>query len=326
MLRPTLTRLYSFSKNHSLKFLFCLSFLSLGLFVHAQKNETYEEIDKLIAAEDFKKAEKALKVALKSNPDNASYHILAGRIYMFTQRGQDAFQSLSKAIALDPKSAEAYYERSVLYALLEDFAGCVQDANEALKRTTNDSLLQWIRLNRGTCYTPLQRFDDAMIDYDWILEKDSNNIGALNDKAMLLETLGRKEDGVLLMKRIIALEPESYYGYLNLGFLLSSLERYEEALPYFNQSLELLPKQPFALNNLGYCLFKLGRIEEAKNNIEQSLKELPQNSYAYRNLALIAIEEGQMEEACKHLSLAIAYNFTTLYGSEVKELKEKYCR
>lgn len=86
----------------------------------------------------FSAALRDLKKLAKLRPDLPEVYILAGRAYRQKKQYDDnplynqAIRNYSRAISLEPGSAEAYFERGVCYALLNAWSEAVDDWDRAL--------------------------------------------------------------------------------------------------------------------------------------------------------------------------------------------------
>jgi len=74
-----------------------------------------------------------------------------------------ALAGFNTALALNPKSALAYYNRGNVHYAKGDFAAAISDFSEALRL---DPKLPYAHMNRGNALSNLGRFDEALQDLD----------------------------------------------------------------------------------------------------------------------------------------------------------------
>jgi tetratricopeptide (TPR) repeat protein len=99
-----------------------------------------------------------------------------------------------------------------------------------------------LRYERATIYERLDQLALMEKDFRHVLNKDTNNIAALN----------------------------------GLGYLLTiRTTRYGEAYTLIRQALELSPEDPSIIDSMGWVLFKLGRIEEAITHLQKAYEQFP---------------------------------------------------
>ncbi|MDH4034567.1 MAG: tetratricopeptide repeat protein, partial [candidate division Zixibacteria bacterium] len=138
-----------------------------------------------------------------------------------------ALRCYTRAIDLDPDSAETYCNRGNAYDSLMRYGDALKDYRKAIRLDPNDAD---IYLNRGNTYSTLERFEEALEDYSAALK----------------------------------LEPDDAYVYGQRGFVLHRLERYEEALRDYDMALKLAPDDANTFHhNRGDAFFELGRYDAA---------------------------------------------------------------
>ena len=99
-----------------------------------------------------------------------------------------------------------------------------------------------LRYERATIYERLDQLALMEKDFRHVLNKDANNVAALN----------------------------------GLGYLLTiRTTRYGEAYTLIRQALELSPEDPSIIDSMGWVLFKLGRIEEAITHLQKAYEQFP---------------------------------------------------
>lgn len=284
---------------------------------------------KVLSYSNKKKHKKALSTiekAIALNGKKSTYVITKGQIlYEINEDIGEFFSYLGKAVKVEPNSAIPLIERAYYYEKINRFQDAIMDYNDAIKLAKVDSVKKTIYINRGGLFTKLQKPELGYADLTKAQEIDSNDVGMLNNLAIALDDLGRKDECFDALKRIVEIDSVFAPAWVNLGFHASLRERYEEALEYLNQADKLSPNEAYTLNNRGYVKFKLKDIKGALNDINKSIELNSNNSYAYRNKALIYLSEKKMDTACENLQLAKDKGFSLYYGEEVNDLIKKHC-
>ena len=234
----------------------------------------------------FKKAYKNIKIAIKLDPKNFDY--MLQEIVTLNNEGQ-LDVALSKFDFL-PEEYQAQYttQQTKAWTLFE--LGRIEQAKDIyeklLTQNQNDSNNL---LCIAECY---QKLEDESNSYHYTklaLENDDQNPTALN----------------------------------NFGYKLLILEQYNRAIPFFKQSILIDPNHAFAYNNLGFAYLRTGKLNLAFKYINKSIKLDDKNSYALKNLALCFVEENKIDNAILNLTLAKELGYKKLYGNEVEELLNK---
>jgi tetratricopeptide (TPR) repeat protein len=298
-----------------------------GTFAQSKKKRS-EALDKAKAEGNYPEALRLINENIDKEPKNEWNYIERSQLYLEMGKAEDAYLNAEKAIIINPANGECYNTLGSIFQAVGDFENAEKCYTKAYDITPPDSTrirMAYI-LNRSTALGHMRKFDDAykyaMVAYN----ADSNDIGVLNNLAALLDDVGKQEEGMRLLKKVVMLDSTFIGGYINIGFKYSQMGEYEKSLPYFDKAIALDPKTGITYNNRGYSKLKLGRLEDALKDVNHSLELYPGNSYAYRNRALIYIAMKRMNMACADIEKALAEGFTTTYGDEVEKLKAANCK
>lgn len=94
----------------------------------------------------------------------------------------------------------------------------------------------------------------------------------------------RYGEAAKMFQQVIALAPDNYRGYSNLGVVYLYEARYSEAIPLFQRALEIQPSAD-AYSNLGTTYFYLRKFVEAARAFTQAVKLNDRNYEMWGNLA-----------------------------------------
>ena len=102
---------------------------------------------------------------------------------------------------------------------------------------------------------------DAMKFYDRMLTLEPKNTEALLKKGHALGKLGRYEQAILYYDKVLEKE-HNLLAVLNKGLACHYIEKYDEAITCYNIVLDEKPDNPTALYNKSSSLVKSNRIKE----------------------------------------------------------------
>ncbi|MBA3857367.1 MAG: hypothetical protein C0507_10710 [Cyanobacteria bacterium PR.3.49] len=112
----------------------------------------------LFGTGQFDEAQKALDKGVALNPRNAELFYMRGVLYSTMKRFDLALADMDQAIALNPNSAFYYVARGTLYSNQNKYDLAIKDYDQALRyEPRNDSA----RVNKEYCQTELQKIADA---------------------------------------------------------------------------------------------------------------------------------------------------------------------
>lgn len=300
------------------------TFLSFSSFSQT-KTDPLQKARELKDSGQFNDALREVKQLLIQAPNNADYYDFKADLYFKAGYVDEAKADYDKAVSLAPKEAVYYHHRSNFFMDIQQPDLALLDNNRAMQLATKDTLKYVLILNRGECYRMKRQFQDAYNDFKTALSFDSTSLAALNDIANASDELGRTEEAVGYLQKVIRLYPNEIGGYVNLAFQYSHHGEYQKALELNNKALQINPNDPFTYNNRGYVKYKLNALKGAMEDVNHSLKLYPANSYAYKNRALIFIAMKQLNYACDDLKKALSLGFIEMYGDEVQKLLEMHC-
>ncbi len=208
-------------------------------------------------------AERLLRAALETNPNDASLHFYLGQILRLLQRDADALLSLDRASELDPKLPLVWTELAKLHQQMHNTEGVESSLQRAVEFAPDDVKL---RLMLGEQY--------------W--------------------RMGRNEEAAAQYTRAHQLEPSVAGHVAALAVCRIATGQVDEAIRAFRDSLKLDPRNTIALANLGATLYNRGELQEAKSLAQRALTVEPRQATALATLGLIAKQQDQHDEACEY--------------------------
>ena len=162
--------------------------------------------------------------------------------------------------------------------------------------------------NLGVALDEKDRMDEAMIEYQKVLDLQPGNTLARLNLGTDLDQAGRSEEAIPEYQRVIQLEPNNPKAHNDLGIALFKLGRNDEAVREFQAAVRLEPESAEAHNSLAAALFTRGDAEGAIGEFQAALRLRPDYVEAHFNLGCILASRGQTSEAIKHLQEAIRLN------------------
>lgn len=231
-----------------------------------------ELADEAAKKQDWDRAEQLLRAAIELEPSNHVNVMLLSNIGMYQfYRGQDdaALKTLSEARAIAPGSTV-------------------------------------VLKNRARVLAALGRAEDALKDYDLLLEKDSVNYDGYFDRGRLRyetgDSIGADADFAMLEQ----LRPNDQQTNLLLAVMRSSQGRYDEAISYYNKLLKQSEKSQY------YCGRAMARLAkedlaEASDDIARGLELDPEDGELYFCRAYLHRLQYQDADARADAQLARRY-------------------
>ncbi len=303
-----------------------LFFLLITNYSYSQDGKVhYNKASELLKNGDNQAALVQISKALKMDSLNVEYLIEKGEILLALRKYQESYDTYSMAISIDPTNVRIFNNRGILLQTIQQFDEAIDDYTSALNLATVDSVRNLFLVNRAAAKIYKRDFNSAYDDLITVYKRDSSNIAMLTNLASICDEIGKGDETLKYLIRVVQIDSTFFPAYGNIGFKYQDMGDYKEAIKYFDKVLQLKPDEALGYSNRSFNKYKLGDYVGAIKDIERSIQLYPDNSYAYRIRALIYIDEHKIELGCKDLKKALDLGFTKMYGDEVNELQKKYC-
>lgn len=176
----------------------------------------------LLEQKQFYAAGQAFDAAVKLDPSSAEAYCFRGKLQLDHAKGND---DLSKAIALKPDYADAYYERGLNQDLGDDRAAALRDYNKAIELDPRH--LNAYR-TRAVLYLLAGKGDLAIADYTRIIELKPDGESYYMRGNSYLE-IGRNAKAVVDLTKSIQLDPTYYWSYMQRAKAYRNLKNFRLA-------------------------------------------------------------------------------------------------
>jgi tetratricopeptide (TPR) repeat protein len=172
--------------------------------------------------------------------------------------------------------------------------------------------------------------------YREVLEKEPENIRALDGLGVLLCQIGDTEAGIALFTQALDLlrqasQPNPHWSaslLFHLGLSFRTLGLHPEALQAFTEAVTLTPHNPDLTLNLGQVYFELEHYPEAAEQFRALTVMQPENASAWLTLGFVLSNLDRHDEAAEVLRTAESLDPTSpdicLYLAEALRKAERY--
>lgn len=232
---------------------------------------------------EYSAAERSYLHVLKDHPEHAQARHLLGRLYFAMGRAEQAIDSLERAHAVAPDSAD----------ILLDLANMLHE---------NGNLQQ------------------ALGHLQKLLDRHPARADAHNTLGIVLKDLDRTEESLAAYQRALELEPDHLEARRNQGRLLARLDRTDEAIESLQAARHLAPQSTECLATLASLLRRAGRGDEATEVLEAWTTLAPDDPVPRHLLA--AHRSGNVpERASDEYVRAVFDRFASSFDSDLERLQ-----
>ena len=247
-------------------------------------------------------AERMARSLCERVPDHARAFHLAGVVAHQLKRA-DAAALLGRAVAIDPRMAEAHNDRGAILAANGSLSEALASFERAveLKPDYVDA-----RNNLGRALGSAGRFEEATVQFERVLSAAPTSPPAHFNLAAALELMTEFARAEEHYRKAIALRPDFPDAHLRLVVLLQRSGRLQEALAAAERAMAAAPRDAGVRNNLGNVLRALDRRAEAIAQFEAALRIDPASFAAHYNLGMALRGETKIAQARTHFAQAVA--------------------
>ena len=160
-------------------------------------------------------------------------------------------------------------------------------------------------LDAALAHHRASRLNEAITLYTKALERDPENPDALHLLGVATEQSGDARRGEELIRRALAINPNSPTFHNNLGKVLAEQRRWDEAAASHGRAAELAPGYGEAWCCLGIALQALDRRTDAERAYRQCLVVAPTEARAASGLGAVLFQDGRIAEAAAYFNQAV---------------------
>ena len=255
---------------------------------------------------------RALSYNKRSTKPNPIIHLLYAEFLRGQNRLAESVPMYTRALLIEPHSADEYYGRASAYEKLKDFKHAEADARAAIREGGNrkGTYLLLMRVYKQQNNSP------KVEEYAALVQKTKAEEDAQQDLANFVLSSLRTAEPLLRQgnfteaakhyEDIVRQVPTFYEAYFALGVCYSQTGRPEQAETAFKRYLSLQPLSADGHAALGLLLSQQGRNTEAQPEIERAIKLDPTLLEARKALARVYFSARDFAAAARELEAVLA--------------------
>jgi peptidyl-prolyl cis-trans isomerase A (cyclophilin A) len=149
-----------------------------------------------------------------------------------------AIEDFTKAIKLDPKHWNAYFQRSLCWGATPQSDKAIADLGKVIKLNPS---YYGAYLNRSNLFRNRRDFKKAMADLNSAIALQPDNPNGYQSRGILKWETGKSRDGLIDLDKSIQLGPNEGVRYMVRGFIWASLDEFSSAYGDFDRAFQLDP-------------------------------------------------------------------------------------
>jgi tetratricopeptide (TPR) repeat protein len=201
----------------------------------------------------------------------------------------DSETAWRKAVEFAPDNPDILRDALAFLIAYRGLPEAVALARQCAERAPGSPFIQFFF---ATVLVEAGDFAGALAAVDKALALDPGNPVFLARKAGVLEALGQPEASATTEKLALELGAEVFEVQWDLGCTANRRGRWDDAERLLRKAVALRPDSADALNALGYTLLEKGEWSEARSHLEAAVRLHPLLETAWENLVILSAKEG----------------------------------
>jgi len=250
----------------------------------------------------FQEALYAAQLLAKNFPNEPLLFNICGACYSELGPIESSVSCFEKAIALNPKYAEAHYNLGAILQKNHHTDKAIKSYKEAIsikhEYPTAHNNLGLIELELGNIGSAVKSFEWA-VAYSPEYAEAHNNLGAA------FQELDKFDEAIKQYKKAVAIDPRYAQAFNNLGISCQSIGLKEEAINHYERAIAIQTNFPEAHFNLSSIKkYIKGDIQISKMESLESSNNLDQSGQIFINFALSKVNDdlGNKDDLFKFLN------------------------
>jgi len=262
-----------------------------------------------------------LGLAQKGNSKEPAVHI--GLALGYGSLGQDQERDANLRLALDlgniwlethPYDTAGMYDRGIIYEILGQYQNAIYDFEAVIERDPN-YYVAYISL--GVNASKLGRFkqaEDSLRAAIALAERTGTNSSwAHLNLALVYDKFDKPDLAKAEYQKAVALAPEVDSMYYSYARFLENQQETDAALLAYQKMAEVTRNKGWGYGNLADFLKRRGLLEQARDNYELAVHARPEDALLHAYLAETYFELGEVDNALREFEEAIKHSEDLYY-------------
>lgn len=253
---------------------------------------TYDQARQEFLSGQFERAERSIGVAIEQAPELASYRVLQGRIYLETNRLQEAIDALNVAQEKDPEMPDVHYYKGIVYQRWsrDEEAYDAYRAAFELEPTNEQYLLATVE-----SLIILSRLDEAETLVEERLDYFEHNPALRHVLSSIAQLKGEHARAAKLLEEACLLSPDEDALFEELAWAQYRAGQYGAGLDTLTLLEDRMVGDRPDLEHLkARCLTAVGQMQDAYRLYREVLRTDPTNESAWAEYGILAWELGDI--------------------------------
>ena len=179
-------------------------------------------------------------------------------------------------------------------------------------------LIAAIANNRGYVYVSKGEYEQAILEYNKVIEFDSGFTKAYNDRGNTYAKKGEFEQAILEYNKAIEIEPRYAMAYFNRGVIYAKKGEFNRAILDYTKAIEIDPRFAEAYYNRGRTYEDKGEDNRAILDFTKAIEINPKDAYAYTHRGSCYYKKDDYNRAILDFTKAIEIDPKDAYAYTIR--------
>ncbi len=264
-------------------------------------------------------AEQAVATIVKNDQDNVEFYFSLGKAMNYLGRNEEAIEFYRKGFSKgvvdmsDDQVFNAYgrFARSLIRL------GRNEEAVDLVRRGAATQIKDGnlVKILEASIYMDLQRYEDAILIYDWLLGSQPDNVRFVMMLGQAYNTAGFYDKAEETFLKVKDIEPDNIDYLVQLSLVYDFTGNFKKAEKSLLEVIEKDPEHALALNNLAYMYIEHDtKLSKAIDMVKSALELDPTNGAYYDTLGWGYYMKGDYREARENIEIALKWEDTPDQG------------
>jgi serine/threonine-protein kinase len=233
------------------------------------------------AAGRYEQAERHFRRAIQLDPKDGTAYRRLGTAYMSSNRWPEALASFQRAVEVEPDDFRSYQQLGSYFDRQSNYAEAAKQFRKSVDLAPDEPA---VHRDLGRVYENLGRFTEAEVERRATLEI-AQTPSAFHALGVNLMYQARDGEAVPLLRRAVAIQPDHFLWWLNLGTASRRAGSAGESRNAYVRGLELAeaevrtnPRDGYVRAGLAYLAARLGDAKRAESEVAQALQLAPKDA------------------------------------------------
>ena len=229
-----------------------------------------------LIAHDYPLAAKIYKNLILEDPENISYKMDLGNLYVKAGKDDSALTIFQQVERSDHENLDALIAISGIYRRQKKYEESVAVLEQALVTCANDSKSRAkISYNLGFTYRQMGNYDDAINCFEEVVEDNPSDVLANNHLGAIYALKGKHEKAIEAYQRGLKFDSNHPILQFNIAKSYAEIGEKTKALSFYEGALRAKPGWTEAIEAYADLLLDENKVNEADTAVTQALELHP---------------------------------------------------